>query len=122
MVGQIESFIFKPSEAIFALSFLHNFGTACDSNVLHEGSAMSLFLHFMKEEAKAALSYPTGATEGDKINEEWKLTTYFQTVSFLFGTCAPDDIVEEAGDEIMSYVLPENMSTVWYSENRLERH
>lgn len=51
--------VFEPSDPISVFSFLDSFKPTCDSNNIHEGTAMWLLLHFIDEPAKAALSYPS---------------------------------------------------------------
>lgn len=83
---QMNSSIFKPSDLISILGFLHCFRFACYSNRIHEEPAMCLFPHFMKEAAKAALSYRLRATEENTTHKEGALATYCRVVNYILET------------------------------------
>lgn len=51
----MRSAIFKPSDTISLLFFLHNSKGAYDINGIHDGAAMWLFPHFMKDAANSGL-------------------------------------------------------------------
>lgn len=108
--------MFKPSDLIVILTFLHNLNTACESSTIHEDAAMLLFPHFMTEPAKAALSYIMSATEDNTTHKEATLTAYCQVVKYLLETNATDDVIAGAEADIMNYKQTENMSAIPYSE------
>lgn len=52
----------QPSDPVFILPLLLNFKTACDSNLILKRPAIWLFHHYMKEPAKAVVSYRMSVT------------------------------------------------------------
>lgn len=64
---QMKSATFKASDSISVLLLLRSFRIAYDSSASHEGAAMWLFQHFMKEHAKDALSHRVCAAEGNDL-------------------------------------------------------
>lgn len=94
---------------------LDNFKIACDSTSVQEGAAIWLFTHFIKERPKAALSGRVTA-EKQKHQQEIKLVTYCQAVSFLLKTYATEDVIDEAETDVTSFKPPAGMTAVRYSE------
>lgn len=112
---------FKPSDPIFVLPVLHNLKTASDSNTIQESVAMCPFQQFMKDPAKAAFEHGVCATKEDDRQQEWSLTAYCQTVSYLLGTFAADDVLAENEAEIIYSKEQERLTAVRNSEYPLEK-
>lgn len=62
--------IYKPSDFISILATLHNFQIVCDSNGIHEETAIWLHPYFLKERANAAQSYRISATVDSNSHRE----------------------------------------------------
>lgn len=110
----VKSSIFKPADPIYIAAFRHIFKTACDSNGIHEEAAIWLFPHFMKEMAKAALSYRKSSSKDNNTQKKRTLTTYCQVINFPLETYAADEVTAKAERNIMSYKQPKNMFAVCY--------
>lgn len=78
------------------LSFLKSFKTRSDSNGIYERAARWYLSYFMKEPAKATLSYSIGAGEQNHTHKEGKLKTYSGVFNCILETYATDDAISEA--------------------------
>lgn len=72
----METTLFKPSDHIFALSFLGNINTSGDSDRIVEDAAIRLFRNFIEVPSKAALSYRV-TTDKKEHPQEGRVTTYY---------------------------------------------
>lgn len=113
---QIQLAMFKPSDPIFTLSFLHNFKPVRDSSGVHEGAPKRLFQHFLTYIAKAALVHRVCAAEDDDLQRERKLIIYFQDVNYLLGTYATDYMILGAESEVKIFKQNEYTCSVEYSK------
>lgn len=66
----MKSTVFKLWDPISILSFLRSIKTAFDSSGIHEEAAICLLQYFMKDPAKAALTYRVCTTESDDPSEK----------------------------------------------------
>lgn len=114
-------FIFKPSDPITILAFLHNFKNACDSNGGFGVAAMWFFPYFLKKPAKAGSLYRMSAKENINTHKEGTLSACFQSVSYLLEAHATHDVIAEAKANIMNWQQPETMSTTRYSDTLWEK-
>lgn len=111
---------FKHFDPISELSFIHDYKKACDINAIHENSSMSLCQDGMKDHTKAAIKHKDSATKEDASEQERKLKTYCQAVTYLVATYATDDVIAYVEGEITNPKLPEEMPTVHCSKGLWE--
>lgn len=95
MTVQIKSHIFDHLDRISIIGFLCNFKSACDTNGVHEGAAISHSNFFMKKlvlsELNTRLSSKRRAeTVMPSVEKTTKLTTYSQVYNYLLPTNATD--------------------------------
>lgn len=121
MDAQMRSATFHPSDLISILSFLHYFKMACDSSRSNEEAAMWLLSYFMKDPAKAALSYQLYAAQDDDSQLEGKLTTHYKAIDYLLETYAADDVIAEFEAEITGFGQTGNTFASRYLETLWEK-
>lgn len=113
---QKKSFISNPFASISIRAFLQNFKTAYNNSGFREGAATWLSPHYMKEPAKAALSYRVSAKKDCKTQKGRALTTYKQTVNFVLRTYTTNAVIAVAASESVSNKYHNNMSAACFSE------
>lgn len=117
---QKKAAMFKPSDVIYMPFFLDNSKTVCDSNSIYEIVEMLLFANFIVEPTKAALPHRVTA---DKKNhqQDRKLTTYCQALTYLLEMYATGNVIAVAKAEIKSFKQLAGIATVRYSETLWEK-
>lgn len=111
----VESDIFEPLVSMSIIAFLRNFKTACDGNGIHEAAVICLFLHFMKEPARAAFSYWMNDTEDKTTSKEGVSIIHCKIVRYLLEFFATEDSIAEAEADIVGCEQRKNVSAVHYS-------
>lgn len=95
--------IFKPSDSIYSLTFLHNVETNCDNDVSCDGTVMCLLPHFMKVSSNSAVLYVVSTTEVNGVYKEKTWTTHCQVDNYLIVAYEADDDNAEADAYIVNY-------------------
>lgn len=66
----MRSAVFKPSNPISILLFIHDFKKACDPNEILKGDSIPLFQYFIKDLSKVAFTQRMCAIENDVLEKE----------------------------------------------------
>lgn len=116
----MKTVVSKPSDPISVVSFLSNFKSACDSNIIHEGAAILLVSYFSWKPANAALWHPLIADKKSHQQRD-RLTTYCYVVNYLFKTYGTNNFIAEAEVEILNFKEPFEMFAVQYFQALREK-
>lgn len=98
--------LFDASEPESIFSFLKTFRTACGSNRVSEGAAMSLFYYFMKKPSNAALSSPMQSKSSRSSYWNIKngaLVAYAELINHLMAIYETDDLIAGIVSRINSF-------------------
>lgn len=94
---------FMSSYPISLPSFQDSFMPLSDNNSTDEGATMWVFLPFIRENAKEALTHQVTAGNKKKHYQGIKIITYFQLFPYLFEAYAAVCIMTNIEAEIMNF-------------------
>lgn len=87
---------FDTHDPISVLGFFKTFKITCDSNKVHEGTAMWTLPNFLKKLVGYTFTSRIRAPSHSNRTVDKKLTSYLAVVNHLLETYATEDIIAEA--------------------------
>lgn len=128
MSAQMKPHSFGPCDPISVTGFLKSFELACDTNRVHEGTAVCLFHLFMNKTASAVLNAHLSAERSDKKNSRLvsgktkDFPTCPQVVNSLLKKCTTDKVVAETKFKITLFVHPSGLTSSQYTEELVTKN
>lgn len=129
--SQMKAHFFDPKDPIFIIGFLATFELTCDTNKIHEGAAMWVLPHFVKETIANALNSrmcaedrtaPLVATvRHDKIRHQKLLRSYPEVVNYLLKKFATGAEIAEYDATILRYMHPASMTHQQFADDLIAK-
>lgn len=124
--SQMKAHFFDPKDPISIIGFLATFKLACDTNKIHEGVAMWVLSHYLKDTLANALnsrmcaedrSASLPASERNEPRSRKLLRSYPEVVNYLFKKISTDQAIAENDAAILRYMQPSGMTQQQYADD-----